>query len=59
MSLEVIMSGGDEGEAPNSRCGGSRGTASLLAPFPGSHFLTPLFPVPLLLHLGLPMRGGA
>ena len=51
------MSGGDEGEAPNSRCGGSRPTASLLAPFPGSHFLTPLFPVPLPLHLGLPMRG--
>ena len=51
------MSGGDEGEAPNSRCGGSCPTASLLAPFPGSHFLTPLFPVPLPLHLGLPMRG--
>ena len=27
------------------------------SPFPGSHFLTPLFPVPLPLHLGLPMRG--
>ena len=37
MSLEVIMSGGDEGEAPNSRCGGSCPTASLLAL---------LFPVP-------------
>ena len=31
------MSGGDEGEAPNSRCGGSCPTASLLAL---------LFPVP-------------
>ena len=51
------MSGGDEGEAPNSRRGGSCPTASLLAPFPGSHFLTPLFPVPLPLHPGLPMKG--
>ena len=30
------MSGGDEGEAPNSRCGGSCPTASLLA-LPLSH----------------------
>ena len=40
---------------PNSRCGGSCPTASPLA-LPLSH---PLFPVPLPLHLGLPMRGGA
>ena len=45
----------NEGEAPNSRCGGSCPTASPLA-LPLSH---PLFPVPLPLHLGLPMRGGA
>ena len=27
------------------------------SPLPGSHILTPLFPVPLPLHLGLPMKG--
>ena len=38
------MSGGDEGEAPNSRCGGSCPTASLLALlFPLTTFSTPCF----------------